>query len=621
MLNWLRDLAFFTLAACLGCMTIHVESVSAHESEQYTLPVGRDFADLGPYFTRIMYNAIVGAVAETNAAIEAAVESGRPAKEVKQLQSDDFVAQKVWEHIFAAIPTNELLDATLISPPVVAQYPGLVTMYRPVNSIYDDPLLVIDLTKVVRTFFRAGTVSAGGTIFGTDKIIHFFNIGRIYHAKYQTRLERGLPTEDAIKSAIQSTSRNPFLSEDGVLGMLSTGIVSNGDLAADYAGLSFYRNLTEEIRIGPNVLPPMLVRVGPLWHVTIRPDSGFFTAFITPHWNEALNPNTYARYTTGRLRALVRERCPDTLDRYRDEHGQRMSRDQFEAIERELSTYYGEFYDYEKPKHPVSIATVCFESPVGTSAANADPTAASAGPDAMGRSALWWAARNGDIAQVQRLAAQRVDLDSPDHDGESPLHAATRANSLAVVQELLARGAKPDVAALYGVTPLMLASAGSKTGIASLLLRAGARPNTRDMFGKTSLHDAVLRANPTLTQLLLDHGADPLISDDGGNTALHLAARSGNEAIVGALLARGGSARVRNATGATPRDEAKRHGHTRVAELLTFSSHGVIAAPDSGESAGAGTVALRARGVEPEPTPSGEPSPRAGQRTTAEGQR
>ena len=64
-------------------------------------------------------------------------------------------------------------------------------MHRPTVSIYDDPLLVIDLTKAVRTFFRAGTINAGGTLFGTDKLIHFINVGKIYHAKYQSRVEQG----------------------------------------------------------------------------------------------------------------------------------------------------------------------------------------------------------------------------------------------------------------------------------------------------------------------------------------------------------------------------------------------------------------------------------------------
>ena len=64
-------------------------------------------------------------------------------------------------------------------------------MYRPVDSIYDDPLLMLDLSKPVRAFFRAGTVSAGGVLFGTDKIIHFINVGRIYHSRYLDAVAKG----------------------------------------------------------------------------------------------------------------------------------------------------------------------------------------------------------------------------------------------------------------------------------------------------------------------------------------------------------------------------------------------------------------------------------------------
>ena len=69
----------------------------------------------------------------------------------------------------------------------------------------------------------------------------------------------------------------------------------------------------------------MLVRQGPYWRLNdqVRPDSDFFTAFITPHWNEALNPNVYASVTDARMRAVLRNRCPDLLDWYRDERGGR----------------------------------------------------------------------------------------------------------------------------------------------------------------------------------------------------------------------------------------------------------------------------------------------------------
>jgi Ankyrin repeats (3 copies) len=610
-----------TLAALLACVTLaHLSPAQSHESEQYTLPAGRDFADLGPYFSKIAYDAIVGATAETNAAIAQAIEAGGAPSQLEELQSADFIAGNVWGQIFFAIPANELLDATLASESVQSQYPGLVTMYRPPVSIYDDPLLVIDLTKAVRTFFRAGTVSAGGYVFGTDKIIHFINIGRIYHGKYEIRIKRGLPEKEAIKSAIASTSRNPLTSEHGVLGMWTTGIVSNGDLAADYAGLMFYRNLTETVRIGPRTLPPMLVRDGPYWRVQVEPDSDFLIAFISPHWNEVLNPSKYAGYTSGRLRALIRERCHEALAWYRDPRGQPRGRAQFEAIERELATYYGNEYGHEaNPAHPVTIADICFPKSADASSAMGErsaisPTLAPAAaaspqdragsapaptPDSLGRTTLWWAARDGNVELIRALAPARTDIDIADLDGETPLHAATRAGSAAAVRELVSRGADPNRAALYGVTPLMLAAANGRAEVAIVLLQAGASPNARDLFGTTALHVAALRGSNQLTNRLLSSGADPRIADDGGNTALHLAARRGDEKVVAILLARGADANARNDAGLTPREEAERRGHARTAQRLASDTHAGSATPRSG-MATADDAALAYRAPPPE---------------------
>ncbi len=557
-----------TLAAALAgtLLLLPGSPAVAHESEQYTLPSGRQFADLGPWLTRVVHGAVAGAANETNTAIAQAIETGQSEKRIAELQSSDFIAGKVWEYLFAAIPTNETLDATLISQPVQSQFPGLVTMYRPTVSIYDDPLLVIDLTKAVRTFFRAGSIDVGGTVFGTDKLIHFINIGRIYHEKYERRLARGMTDAAATQSAIESTSRNPLLSEDGVLGMLSTGIHSNGDLAADFAGLRFYINLTRPIRIGPREMPPMLTRDGPYWKVRVQPDTDFFTAFITPHWNEVFNPNKFVRYASGRLRSGVRDRCSGAVDWYRDEHGRLRDPAQFNTIARELSTYYGEDYGHESnEKSAVTIGDVCFAKaavvpadvqsnvksistdearPNRVSISDGGTTAAAAQKhDAFGRTPLWWAARKGNADEVQRLAANRSDVTSPDADGETPLHAATRAGSTSAVAVLLANGAEPNAAALYGVTPLMLAAMSSRTEVAEALLRTGAQPNARDVFGKTALHDAALRGNSQLARLLLSHGADPLIADNAGNTALRLAEQRGDAQMLTALDVKRQSAR------------------------------------------------------------------------------
>jgi hypothetical protein len=552
------------LATC-GLALIPASPAQAHESEQYTLPVGRQFADLGPYFSRIFHDAIVGAVAETNAAIRTTLEGQPTATPLAELQSSEFIAGKVWEHVFAAIPANELLDAQLLSEPVQSQFPGLVTMYRPIQSIYDDPLLVIDLTKAVRTFFRAGTVSAGGEVIGTDKLVHFINVGRIYHSKYETRIKRGLPEQEAIKSAIASTSRNLLTSEDGVLGIMTTGIHSNGDLAADFAGMQFYRNLTETIRIGSRTMPPMLFRDGQFWRVQVQADSDFLTAFITPHWNEVLNPNKFVRYTSGRIRTLMRERCADAIDWYRDGRGQPRGRAQFEAIERELATYYGVDYGHEaNEKGAVTMATVCFTEQNTTVRPGREGS-----PDSLGRSAVWWSARSGDAAAVKQLTLAPGEVNAADIDGETPLHAATRAGSSATVQELIARGADPNRAANYGVTPLMLAASSGKTDIAAILLKAGANPNTHDLFGRTPLHEATLRANAPMMQLLLAGGADPRAASDGGTTPLHLAARGGHTAIAVMLVRAGADPQARNAAGATAYDLARSAWQWSTAERLS----------------------------------------------------
>jgi hypothetical protein len=526
------------VAALVVASVLPLPPALAHESDQYSLPIGRDFADLGPYLTSIIHRAIVDAVAHNNHAVDEAIAIGEPSRRIEELQSGAHIASKVWEFIFVAIPTNEVLDLILASEPVKARYPGLITMYRPPVSIYDDARLVVDASKLVRTFFRAGSVDGGGVLFGTDKLIHFINVGRIYHAKYATRIERGLTEEAATRSAIDSTSRNLLTSEDGVLGMLSTGIYSNGDLAADYAGLLFYRNLAEPVRIGSRTLPPMLERDGPHWRVAAQPDSDFFTVFFTPHWNEVLNPSRFVGYTAGRIRTLVAERCADAVDWYRDRHGRQRALEEFEAIARELSTYDGYDYGHKANRsNRVSIGGVCLQADPGALTAL---RAEAPHIDAFDRTELWWAARTGNAGRVRELAAAGADVNAADVDGETPLHASARAASGGCAAELVRRGADPNRAALYGVAPLMLAANNGRTDVGLVLLQAGADPDARDLFGRTALHAAVERGNVALARALLQHGADRHLADDAGKTPLQIARARRDETLV-ALLTRPGA--------------------------------------------------------------------------------
>lgn len=533
-LDGLRRLAAALLLAAAS-------GAHAHESEQYTLPAGRDFADLGPQLSRAFLAAIRDAVADTNAAIDAALDSGALPAQVQSLQSAGHIADQVWGRIFNTYPTNELLDLGLVSPSMRERYPGLVTMYRPVASIYDDPWLMLDVSKPVRAFFRAGTVSAGGVLFGTDKIIHFINVGRIYHVRYLAAVERGLDEAEAALDAVQATARNPLLSEDGLLGLYTTGIRSNGDLAADYAGLKFYRNLTESVQLGAARQAPMLQREGPHWRVAVLDEDRVFSAFVSPHWNEVLNPNRYVGYVGRRVRSVIATRCEDVSDWYRGGRGQPLDRAWFDARQHELATFHGEPYGHELDADPVSVARICWPGAAAPTTEPDDPLRWGAAlppqADTLGRGAPWWAAAAGDNAWLERLAAGDAVLDQPDRDGETPLHAAVRHGHLHSVQWLLARGADANRAAAHGVTPLLLATGAGRGDVAEALLRAGADPDAQDGFGRSALHEAAQRGDMALAGLLLRHGADALLASRHGSDALLIAQRAGHDGLRAALRA------------------------------------------------------------------------------------
>ena len=579
---------YFVVAAALVLVALRPLAASAHETDQYTLPVGREFADLRGHFSRMAYTAIAEAVDNTNRQIRQSLWNNQPTADTPPLQSPAYVVDQVWVQLFAAIPTNETFDAGLSSDAMRARYPGLVVAYRPDQHIYDDPLLLVDVTKVVRTFFRSSTVNINGTLFGTDKFLHFMHMGRIYYSTYVVARLDGLSEEAANARAVQqSTGYNPFLSEIGLLGMVTTGIRSNGDLAANFAGLKFYRNLTEPVRIGKTWLPPMLVREGLYWRLDarVRPGSDFFAAFITPHFNEALNPNTYLPLVDTRVRAMLRARCADVLDWYRDERGLPRTREQFAAIAKELSTFYGEPYGHQDDgENTVSIATTCFEAgvPRGTGSvsagagqagtdAQATPglqrtalqaaPAQSPGGDRFGRTELWWAARSGRLDAVERQLAQAANPNALDIDGESPLHAAARGGHVGVIEMLIARGADPRARARNGTTPLHAAVESAQVGAAQALLQKGADANALDVFGKTPLHDAVLQGNRELAALLIDYGADR-VAVYAGRTPAQLAARGGDEALAKWLNFYRPNPMARS--GATPADEPPRRDYQRL---------------------------------------------------------
>jgi len=89
--------------------------------------------------------------------------------------------------------------------------------------------------------------------------------------------------------------------------------------------------------------------------------------------------------------------------------------------------------------------------------------------------ALRQAAESGDVAGLQTLLGQQVDIDARDSGGRTALMLATLHGQGSVVDTLLAHGADPNAADARGTTPLQAALDGQQPAIAAALRRAGAR--------------------------------------------------------------------------------------------------------------------------------------------------
>lgn len=127
-------------------------------------------------------------------------------------------------------------------------------------------------------------------------------------------------------------------------------------------------------------------------------------------------------------------------------------------------------------------------------------------PDPDGRSDLHYAARDGNLAGVQKLVSAGTDVNLQDKHGWTPLHFAAQALSEEVTIYLLERGAVVDVEDRHGNTPLFRATFASQGdgGVIRALRAAGADPRKKNKSGVSPLKLARTIANYDLAQFYSD---------------------------------------------------------------------------------------------------------------------
>ncbi len=150
--------------------------------------------------------------------------------------------------------------------------------------------------------------------------------------------------------------------------------------------------------------------------------------------------------------------------------------------------------------------------------------------------ALWKAAKEGDLAVVEKTLASGADVNAKNKVDQTALILAAENGHLKVTKLLLENDANPDEEDKDGWTSLMVAAESGHLEIASLLIKSGAAVDARDYSGYTALMFALLSLRVAMVELLLENGVDITIKSQKGKTALEIAEQKGNTEIIEIMM-------------------------------------------------------------------------------------
>lgn len=250
--------------------------------------------------------------------------------------------------------------------------------------------------------------------------------------------------------------------------------------------------------------------------------------------------------------------------------------------------------------------------------------------DPQGKTALIWAAINGNKDLVHRLIKNSATLDAQDNDGFTALMQAIENNHTPVAEYLILAGANVNKQDRRGFTALMRAVKKNNSKLVKLLLKAKANPMLKNAQGKTALElipaitkdltkeeaaaiqtltdfikpvadawhtrgqqliQAFGTKNTELARTLLQQGADVNAKDQGDATALMVASQLGCDSLVTLLLAAGADVNAQQDEGATALMFASKCGHATIAKKLIKAGADVNAKTKRGTTALASAIA------------------------------
>jgi len=193
--------------------------------------------------------------------------------------------------------------------------------------------------------YMSPTVRLFGVYLGTDKLGHFFQQGYVSYLIFLDARSGGMTKSQATRAAVARAVAH----ERGIFGLGLTGVYSNADLAADYAGMKFYLNLTRPVKLGPTTRPPMLVRQDNRWQFNPQAGKDLLRHFVTDHFNEALNWSAYAPSIRKDVHDQIAARWPACARFYRID---REAMANYPADR--LRLWHGEDYGHSSPQSEIN---------------------------------------------------------------------------------------------------------------------------------------------------------------------------------------------------------------------------------------------------------------------------
>ena len=373
-----RDFIGRARLGCIGLLVCWASSAPAPETDNFYLPLDTEMADLGLYLEAVHTLAIEKAVRTVNARIEIALgikDDRLRAKLLQRCHDPGTLGEAFMNQFSHSYFEGTMVEHALKSKSARAAFPRQLTVQKNLWLNFSSHLPLEP--RQILMLAQCATVKAYGVYFGTDKLVHFHSVAWSYYQVYRSHLDTGCPPEEAVRKVIHRYSRADLLAETTLFGMIATGIYSNADLAANLAGLKFFINFTERTVVHDKVLEPLVIRCGDFWQLNqhVRPRSGWFANFVSDHWNEALNPSYYEFTMRPGIRRVLQNRAKHIIEFYTVKDGRPNDPAYFDALARELSTYYGEPYGHSGEFNLLmTIGNTCYpESPRNASGLAAGP--------------------------------------------------------------------------------------------------------------------------------------------------------------------------------------------------------------------------------------------------------